>query len=118
MLVVEGFLAFCGLYMLFLLFKMKEEGVIPSFFLNPKIKIERANDIPGFIAYLFPRGVAFAIVMTLFATLELIGSFVGVLNWILVVARVLFIVAVVFYCKVTITAQNRFLFNQGGKNDK
>ncbi len=110
MIIVDLLMCGCAVYILFLTLKMKKTGVIPQFLVSPRINLNRAKDTPGFINYMFPRLIIYSIAVFLFAAVSIAGSIFKISPYITVFTIVAFFVILVYYCVITIKAQNRYLF--------
>ena len=85
-------------------------GKIPGFLVSGKVNTDRAKDVPGFIAYMFPRLIFFSIAVTVFCVVSLIGDLYDISPYITVISVVFYIAILIYYCIVSVKAQNRFLF--------
>ena len=112
MLVIEAILAGVALYMLILDIKMKREGTIPSFFVNPKIDLEKAPDKQGYIDHMFPRIIIFALVLMGFSAFSIAGEYLSFPLWCEIVINCGYIGLLIFYSVMTVKAQNHFLFRK------
>ena len=112
MLVIEAILAGVALYMLILDIKMKREGTIPSFFVNPKIDLEKAPDKQGYIDHMFPRIIIFALILLGFSAFSILGEYMSFPLWCEIVINCGYIGLLVFYTVMTVKAQNNFLIRK------
>lgn len=111
MIVLTLFLFAAGVYLLVNTVKMKNTGTIPQALINNKINLERAKDIPGYIKFMYPRGIAMGIALSLFSALSIYNEFSGTVNvYILFVARIGYAAALIYYSVISVKAQNKYLF--------
>lgn len=107
---IEILLIACAVYMVYLTFKMKQTGEIPTFFVNNKVKLENAKDKEGYIAFMFPRMLIFSFFVAAFAVLSILSNyfvFPGVVTLIIYIG---YVALLIFYSIISVKAQNRFLF--------
>lgn len=102
----------CGAFFLINTVYMKASGKIPSALINPRIKLERSHDIPGFIKFIFPRGlicsslvIAGSVIMMLDA-----GGTCSVNPWLYILSELAIIVSWIFFGISSVKAQNKYLF--------
>jgi len=111
MVIITMFLFVAGIYLVVNTIKMKNTGEIPKALINNKINLERAKDIPGFIVYMYPRGIIMGILICVFSALLIYNDLFGTLNaYVLLVAEVGYIAAIIYYAVICVKAQNKYLF--------
>ena len=107
---IEIVMIFAGVYLIVNSVKMKKEGVIPPALINSKIKQERAKDVPGYIAYMYPKNIVFGGIFALFGAILLFAEFKDINDYIFLVALVVFLAAIIAYAVITSKAINKYLF--------
>ena len=110
MIIIDILLSACAVYILYLNFKMKASGEIPQFLISPKVNLERSKDKPGFIKYMFPRLIIYSVIVLLFSAVNIIARLFTISRYITLVTALAFFGALIYYCVITVKAQNRFLF--------
>ena len=100
----------CGVYLLVSTIRMKVTNTIPRGLINMKINLERSHDKEGYIKYMFPRGLAFGIILVVCAVILLLSEFRAISPYLMLAAEVLYLVGIIYYAVISIKAQNKYLF--------
>lgn len=108
--VIEVCLFFMGVYYLYNLFKMKATNTIPPAFVNKKINLERSHDIPGYVKYIFPRGLVFGIGLCVFSGVIILSSYIYINVYIKLICEIAYIALIVYFAVVSVKATNKYLF--------
>lgn len=105
------FLFLAGLYLVYMTIKMKSTGTIPKGMINSKINLERAKDIPGFINYMYIRGLIAGVVISIFGAINIWDDLIYELNPIVMfIAQFGYAGIIIYYAVISVKAQNKFLF--------
>lgn len=108
---ILDFLLFgCGVYVLVQNIRMKATGKVPAGLINPKVNMESAPDIEGYIKYTYIRGLIFGIILIVFSGIMTLQSFVEVPALLLFISEIMYIGTLIYYAVISVKAQNRFLF--------
>ncbi len=107
---IELFLFFWGVYVLYMVLKMKATGTIPKGLINNKINLERSHDIQGFIKYMYVRGLIFSIVICIFSAFLFYAEYVEVNAILEILVQVIYFAFLIYYAVITVKAQNKYLF--------
>ena len=110
MLIITILLFVCGVYIIFNSLKMKASGTIPKSLISNKINLERAKNIPGYISYMFPRGIIFGIALCIFSSVLIAGEFTEVNPVLMLIVQLGYFFGIIYYSAISIKAQNKFLF--------
>lgn len=88
----------CGLYCIYLSYKMKVKGSIsnPILFSNP-VKAAQCKDKEGYIAYMLPRMLLFGVFTTLYGAAGLVNTYVGKLGMVYAVFTLAFLIALIWF---------------------
>lgn len=108
--ILEIFLLIAGIYYLYMVFKMKREQVIPKNLVSPKINLERSHDIPGYIDYIFVRGIVFGSLLIIFSAVIIVSLFMVIHPILVLICELGYIGALIWYTVISIKAQNKYLF--------
>lgn len=108
--ILEYCLFIASIYYLFNLFKMKATGEIPLSFISKKVRLDRAKDIPGFIKYMFPRGLVFGIGLFIFSGVIIFSENAAISPYIKLLCEALYIALVIYFSVISVRAQKKFLF--------
>lgn len=96
-----------GIYVTYLHIKMKNTGEIPKALLSSKINLDRAKDIPGYIKFTFPIGIAFGIIVSLCSGIILARDYIN--SIIPAVAEIFLFVTIVIYAIIFLKAAKKYL---------
>jgi len=99
----------CGIYLMVMTVKMKKTGVIPSGLVSKKINMERAKDIPGYINFMYVRGLIFGLVLSICSAILVYADFNEVSPFIELGVQIIYLGAIVFYAISSSKAQNKYL---------
>lgn len=112
MAIIEVILFAYGIYLLYMIFKMKSTGTIPKGLVNNKINLERSHDIPGYIKYMYVRGIVFGILICVFSGILLYSDLVenSLNSFFIFAVELLYTASIIYYAVVSVKAQNKFLF--------
>ena len=108
--IITLFLFGSGIYLIFINIKMKKTGEIPKALVSSKIKLERAKDIPGFINYMFIRGIIFGCIISAFSAITIIKDYMAIDSTVLFVMQIIEFVAIIYYMVVASKAATKYLF--------
>lgn len=106
---IEMLLCGYGVYLVYLYNKMKNTNEIPKGLISNKINLNRAKDIPGFIKYIYPRGMAFAIILTVASFILILDDFYPINYLITLVTELLYFAVIIYFAVISIKAQNKYL---------
>lgn len=109
MIVIEIILIGFAGYMLFLTLKMKNDRIIPAFFINSRINPDKAKDKEGFINYMVPRLIVFSVCLLCFSLFSLYTEFRPVNPYIALFSNIMYFACIIYYAVISVKAQNRFL---------
>lgn len=109
MIAIEMLLFGYGIYLVYLYVKMKSSGEIPKGLISNKINLQRAKDIPGFIKYMYPRGIVFGLVLSIASFILALNEYVTLPVYFSLTVELTYFVAIVYFAVISIKAQNRFL---------
>lgn len=108
--ILEYFLFGAGIYYIVMVQKMKMTGKIPSTLISNKVNLERSKDVPGYMKYIYPRGMIFGILICVFSLIIIMNHYVTIYPLIVLLAEVGFIALIIWYSIISVKAQNKFLF--------
>jgi len=108
--IITLFLFGGGIYLIFINIKMKVSGQIPKALVSSKINLERAKDIPGYINYMYIRGIIFGIILSAFSAITIVKDYFAIDSIVLFVMQVIEFVAIIYYAVVASKATTKYLF--------
>lgn len=107
---IDGIIFICGIYMLYSAYLMKTKGELKAGILVSKnVNLERSKDLPGYIQYMYPRSIIFAVGILIYSTVALYSAYVTDLGTIPIITSGIFIVVVVWFGVVSMRANKKFL---------
>ena len=109
MLIIETVLLGCAVYILILTIKMKMTREIPSFFVNPKIDLNKAKDKEGFIDYMTGKLVLFSVLLIVFSGVSLLSEYKSLPVFVSVATNVAYVAMLILYAVISVKAQNKYL---------
>ena len=109
MIAITAFIFFWGLYLIYMTVKMKSSGEIPRQMLSNKINLDRARDIPGYIAHMYKMNMFFGILICVLSGVLLYENFRPINEWVHIIANAGYLVGLVIYAVITVKAQNKYL---------
>lgn len=109
---IEVILLGYGFYLIYMIIKMKSTGTIPKGLVSNRINLERSHDIPGFIKFMYVRGLVFGALLCIFSGILLYNDLVenSLSSFFIYAVELFYTIAIVYYAVVTVKAQNKFLF--------
>lgn len=107
---LEIMLFVIGVYVLIQNIIMKTTGKVPKALISSKIKLERSKDVPGYISYMFPRGLVFSISLIIFSSILMVNRFVELPALLVLIVEILYLVEIIYFCTFSLKAQNKYLF--------
>lgn len=107
---IDGIVLACGVYMLYSAYLMKVKGELKvGWLVSKNINLQRSKDVPGYINYMYPRIIVFAICTIIYGVIGVYSTYYSPLGMIQVASFVLFFVAVVFFAVISTKASKKFL---------
>lgn len=101
---------FCwGLYLIYMTVRMKSSGEIPKQMLSNKINLDRARDIPGYIAHMYKINMFFGILICVLSGILIYENFRPINDWVHIIANAGYLVGLIVYAVITVKAQNKYL---------
>ena len=108
--IITVFLFGSGIYLIFINIKMKKTGEIPKALVSGKVKLERAKDIPGFINFMYIRGIIFGAILSVFSAVTVLKDYLAIDSIALFVMQVIEFVAIIYYAVCASKAATKYLF--------
>lgn len=109
MIIIESLIFCFGIYLIYMTAKMNRTHEIPARLVSDKINMARAKDIDGYIKYTTPRFYAFSVVLIVFSLLDIFSEVIVLSPIVRLIGCVLYIAALIYYCKITLKAQKKYL---------
>ena len=109
MIAITIFIFFWGLYLIYMTVNMKASGQIPKQMLSNKINLDRAHDIPGYIAHMYKVNMFFGILICVFSGILIYENFRPINDWVHIIANAGYLVGLIIYAVITVKAQNKYL---------
>lgn len=109
MIIIESLIFCFGVYLIVMTTKMNTTHEIPARMVSDKINMERARDKEGYIKYMTPRCYLFAFALIVFSVLDIFSEVIILPSWVRLIVYVSYIAVLIYYCKITLKAQTKFL---------
>ena len=108
-----------GVYVFYSAIIMKKTGTITSgVFITKDVSVNSNSDVPGFIQYMFIRGIFLGIVAMLCGVVGLMNDSVSGLTIIHYVLLLISFLSVCYFSWVTVKAQKKFIAHDYSKKRK
>ncbi|MBU9728718.1 hypothetical protein [Diplocloster modestus] len=99
----------CGIYCLYAWYLMKVKGEVKTGFLVSKdVDMKKCKDLPGYLAYMGPRTLIFALFTTVYGGICLINDFVLQIGSAIFIGMIVFFAALVWFALCTRKAMKTF----------
>lgn len=109
-LMLDVFIAFCGAYLIYSAVDMKKTGSLKQGVMVRKdADLSKADDIPGFIAYMYTKTIAAGVGTFLCGIVGVANDLYGGLGLVQLVMTIVFFVMIVAFGIMTAKAQKKYL---------
>ncbi|WP_099468288.1 hypothetical protein [Konateibacter massiliensis] len=108
--IIDGIILACGVYMLYSAYLMKTKGELKvGWLVSKNVNLQKSKDLPGYINYMYPRVLFFAVCTLIYSVVGLYSSYYAALGMIQTVTFGGFFVIVVWFAYVSTKASKKYL---------
>ena len=109
-LLLDVFIAFCGVYLIYASVQMKRTGELKQGIMVRKdADLSAAKDIPGFIRFMYAKTIVVGVCTCVCGGVGIINDLYGGLGMVQLVLTIIFFVAIVAFGFVTVREQKKYL---------
>lgn len=107
---IDGIIFACGIYMFYSAYLMKTKGELKvGWLVSKNINLERSKDVPGYINYMYPRVLFFAICVLIYSVINFYSTYLSSLGMIQMATFVLFFIVVIWFAYISTRASKKYL---------
>ncbi|KAB1439518.1 hypothetical protein [Candidatus Galacturonibacter soehngenii] len=107
---IDGIIFACGVYMLYSAYLMKTKGELKvGWLVSKNVNLERSKDVPGYISYMYPRVLFFAISTLIYSFVGFYNAYITSLGIVQTVTFFGFFAVVVWFAIISTRASKKYL---------
>lgn len=104
-----------GVYFIYVAVNMKRTGTVSSSLVGKNFDAKKANDLPGFIEFMYMKSILIGIATVVCGVLDYCNEAFLHLRYFSLIVCLIYVVMLIVYGKLSIDAQKKYLTSETGK---